>query len=207
MYFHTYSLLCTHVALQAPFNSFLLVCREMNFLIGHFFSLFWKKSDIFISSSFSGPQQYYPHWFRLQEGIYLLGRLNQAERPKNQQNASQWERPEGTERSRQCGRVPYGSLSLYASFVALQIVIIVYYSLLYYYCWYVTHFNHQHIFWWGKTSLLHKCLIFYYSADGRPLSLSIVNMIDFLYGGSTSCLLSRNETRRSQISLTSLAIQ
>lgn len=56
-------------------------------------------------------------------------------------------------------------------------------------------------------SKLHKCLIFYYSADGRPLSLSIVNMIDFLCWGSTACLLSRNETRRSQISLTSLTIQ
>ena len=45
---------------------------------------------------FSGPQQHHPHRLWLQEGIHLLGGLNQADRSKDQQNAPQWEWPQGT---------------------------------------------------------------------------------------------------------------
>lgn len=63
-----------------------------------------------LSSLFSGPQQHHSHRLWLQEGIYLLGGLNQAKWSKDQQNASQWEWPQGTAGFSYCDCMPYGAL-------------------------------------------------------------------------------------------------
>lgn len=55
----------------------------------------WKL-HILALSLLLGSQQHHPHRFWLQEGIHLLGGLNPAKWSKDQQNAPQWEWPQGT---------------------------------------------------------------------------------------------------------------
>lgn len=66
-----------------------------------------------LSSVSSGPQQHHPHRLWLQEGIHLLGRLDQAEWSKDQQDAPQREWPQGTAGCSCCDFPPHGPLCLF----------------------------------------------------------------------------------------------
>lgn len=208
MYFHTYSLLCTHVALQAPFNSFLLLCKWISSLVIGFFPLSKRKvTFLFLLRSQGLNNIIHIDFDYKKEFIYWVDSTRPSGRKINRMrlNGSDLKVPNVLDNVAACHMAVREILNMIICIIKLYVI---YYSLLYYYCCYIIHFNHRHIFWWGKNrSKLHKCLIFYHSADKCPLSLFIVNMIDFLCWGSTACLLSRNETRRSQISLTSLTIQ